>query len=202
MDGIPLFSLGVLINLVITTGRSVPGGVKELGAGAVGVADLKVPLLPLASIHCGDLLLKTRHKVLERCPVICQGLLSCFKLRRLRGGLHGVPGHAVGCLDHFVGSFRLLVEGAVVPQGAAVFPGGFQDALFHRAKAQFLLHTGEGLPHLRFLQSAAGELRHVVEGGAALPGGHLIPAASIRCGHHSIRPFRGFILVCTVIIHL
>ena len=101
-----------------------------------------------------------------------------------------------------MGRVRFLIEGAVVPEGAAVFAGGFQDALLHRAKAGALVHAGEGLPHLGFLQGAAGELRYIVEGGAALPGGHLIPGAAVRGSHHGVGALRRFILAGAVIVDL
>ena len=202
MYGVPLLSFGVLINFVVSPWGGVPGSVKELCAGAVGMADLEAVLLLVAAVHGGDLLLKTRHKVLERCPVVGQGLLARLKLRSLGRGFHLVPGYPVGGLGHTVGRVRLLVEGAVVPKRAAVFAGGFQDALLHGAEGGALVHTGEGVPHLGFLQGAAGKLWHVVEGSATFAGGHLIPGAAVCGGHQGVGALRLFILVGAVIVDL
>ena len=166
------------------------------------MADLKVALLPVAAVHGGDLLLKAGHKVLEGGPVVGQSLLARLKIRGLGRRLHLVPRYPVGGLHHTVGRVRLLIEGAVIPERAAIFAGGFQDALLHSPKAGPLLHIGEGFPHLGFLHRAAGELRHIVEGGAALPGGHLVPGAAVRGSHHGIGALRCFILAGAVIVDL
>ena len=166
------------------------------------MADLEVALLLVAAVHGGDLLLKAGHKVLEGSLVVGQGLLARLEVRGLGRGLHLVPIHPVGGLHHAVGRVRLLIEGAVVPESGAVFAGGFQDALLHSPKAGALFHAGEGLPHLGFLQGAAGKLRHIVEGGAALPGGHLIPGAAVRGSHHGVGALRRFILAGAVIVDL
>ena len=121
MDGDPLLALGVLVDLVVPSGGGVPGGVEELGAGAIQVADLEMTLLPLAAVHRGDLLLKTGHKVLERSPVVDQGLLARLEVRGGGRGLHLVPIHPVGSLHHTVRYVRFLIEGAVVPESTAHF---------------------------------------------------------------------------------
>ena len=114
-DCIPLTSACIFKDLVVSARRSVLGCVIESGAGSILVADLKVSVLTMGSIHLIDLLTVAGHELLEGCLVVTFGCVSSFKLGNIRVLLHSIPVDPVGRLHDRVRRIGLLEIGAVVP---------------------------------------------------------------------------------------
>ena len=82
-NGIPLSSTSILQHLIITARSSISGSIEECSAGSVSIANLKMTIQAVRTVHVGNVALITRHEVLECRLIVLDCTLSRLKLRSM-----------------------------------------------------------------------------------------------------------------------
>ena len=171
-NGIPLGSTSILQHLIITARSSISGSIEECSAGSVSIANLKMTIQTVSTVHVGNLALITRHKVLECRLIVLDRILSRLKLRSMSLLLHSIPLDSIGCFHNGMGCIGFLVVCAVVPEGVStVGRAGFDHAVANRPEHGTFLGTWECRCHQRcFCVSSMGIPAGEAEGIIALYG--------------------------------
>lgn len=143
MDGDPLLPLDILIHLIVSTRCGKSGCVVEGCAGSIGVADLKVTILPVGAVNLRDLRLKTGHEVAEGRLIICVSCVALLEYRRFCMLLHSIPVHAVRRLHDGVRRIRFVVVSTAVPKAVSTLRTCLHDTVAHTAKNRIACGTWE-----------------------------------------------------------